>query len=59
MFRIFEPVSTLDKLRQKYSLLMKRSFETALYDKKKSDMLHDKACKILREIRAMETSQES
>lgn len=59
MFRIFEPASTLDKLRQKYSLLMKRSFETALYDKKKSDMLHDKACKILREIRAMETSQGS
>ena len=58
MFRIFQPVSTLDRLKEKYSLLMKRSFETALYDKKRSDILHDKASKILDEIRAMEESKE-
>ena len=59
MFRIFEPASTLDRLKEKYSLLMKRSFETALYDRKKSDLLNEKACKILREIKAMEATQNS
>lgn len=59
MFRIFEPASTLDILKEKYSRLMKRSFEAALYDKKKSDLLNEKASKILREIRAMEDSRKS
>lgn len=58
MFRLFEPVSTLDRLREKYSYLMRRSFETALFDKSKSDLLNDKACKILKEIRRMEYQDE-
>lgn len=58
MFRLFEPVSTLDKLREKYSLLMRRSFEVALVDKTKSDLLNDKACKILKEIKRMEFQEE-
>ena len=54
MFRIFEPRSTLERLQEKYSFLMRRSYELALDDKSRSDMLNEKACKILREIRRME-----
>jgi hypothetical protein len=58
MFRLFEPRSTLERLREKYSFLMRRSFELALVDKTRSDMLNDKACKILEEIRRMESNQD-
>lgn len=54
MFRFFESRSTLDKLREKYSVLMRRAFEVALVDKEKSDRLNEKACKILLEIKRME-----
>ena len=58
MFRLFEPRSTLERLREKYSFLMRRSFELALVDKTRSDVLNHKACKILDEIRRMERTQE-
>ena len=58
MFRIFEPRSTLDRLREKYSCLMRHAYEIAVADKSKSDMLNDKACKILQEIRRMEFQKE-
>lgn len=54
MFRLFEPRSTLDRLREKYVFLMRRAYEIALVDKSRSDLLNEKACKILREIRQME-----
>ena len=54
MFRIFEPRSTLERLQEKYSFLMRRSYELALDDKMRSDMLNEKARKILQEIRRME-----
>lgn len=54
MFRIFEPRSTLDMLREQYSCLMRRAFDTAVADKPRSDLLNDKACKILQEIKRME-----
>lgn len=57
MFRLFEPRSTLEKLQEKYTFLMRRSFELALEDKQRSDLLNDKACKILEEIRRMERDQ--
>lgn len=56
MFRIFEPRSTLERLQEKYSFLMRRSYELALDDKMRSDMLNEKARKILQEIRRMEES---
>lgn len=59
MFRLFEPRSTLERLREKYCFLMRRSFELAVVDKSRSDVLNDKACKILQEIRRMERTQES
>ena len=56
MFRLFEPRSTLERLQEKYSFLMRRSYELALDDKSRSDLLNEKACKILQEIRRMEES---
>ena len=56
MFRIFEPRSTLERLREKYSFLMRRSYELALEDKMRSDILNEKARKILQEIKRMEES---
>ena len=58
MFRLFEPRSTLERLQEKYTFLMRRSFELALVDKTRSDLLNEKACKILQEIRRMEKDQE-
>ena len=37
---------------------MRRAFELALVDKSRSDVLNNKACKILEEIRRMERNQE-
>ena len=58
MFRLFEPRSTLDRLREKYSCLMRHAYEIAVADKSKSDMLNDKAGKILQEIRRMDFQNE-
>ncbi|MFD2518018.1 Lacal_2735 family protein [Salinimicrobium flavum] len=57
MFRLFEPRSTLERLQEKYCFLMRRSYELAVIDKLRSDMLNEKACKILQEIRRMEKGQ--
>lgn len=59
MFRLFEPRSTLERLQEKYTFLMRRSYELAVVDKKRSDLLNDKACKILQEIRRMEKNQDA
>ena len=58
MFRLFEPRSTLERLQEKYTFLMRRSFELALVDKTRSDMLNQKACAILQEIKRMERNQD-
>ena len=59
MFRLFEPRSTLERLQEKYTFLMRRSYELAVVDKKRSDLLNEKACKILQEIRRMEQDQDA
>lgn len=59
MFRLFEPRSTLERLQEKYTFLMRRSFELAVVDKNRSDLLNEKACKILQEIKRMEKNQDA
>lgn len=54
MFRLFEARSTLDKLREKYTCLMRQAYKLAPVDKIKSDLYNDKACKIMQEIKRME-----
>ncbi|HET7360642.1 MAG TPA: Lacal_2735 family protein [Salinimicrobium sp.] len=57
MFRIFTVGSRLDRLRGKYASLMRRSYELALVNKERSDLLNEKACIILKEIRRMESKE--
>jgi len=44
----------LQKLQHQYCKLMKNSYHLALRDKEKSDYLHDRANKILQEIKKLE-----
>lgn len=53
MFRIFENKSREELLCQKYSRLMQRAYKIALFDKKKSDQLNNRAKKILAELRRL------
>ncbi|WP_341199598.1 Lacal_2735 family protein [Croceibacter atlanticus] len=47
--------SSLDKLKDKYTYLMRKSYNTAIKDKQKSDVLNKKADLVLREIKRLET----
>ncbi|PTX44152.1 hypothetical protein C8P64_0122 [Christiangramia gaetbulicola] len=53
MFRIFENKSREERLCEKYSRLMQRSYKIALIDKEKSDRLNYRARKILAELKRM------
>lgn len=53
MFKIFENKSREERLCEKYSRLMQRSYKMALIDKDKSDKLNYRAKKILEELRRM------
>lgn len=46
----FQKKTRLEKLKERYRFLMKRSFETALRDREKSDQIHRQADKIFQEI---------
>ena len=53
MFRIFENKTREELLCAKYSRLMLRSYKVALTSKEESDKLHERACKIKRELERM------
>jgi hypothetical protein len=46
----FRKKSKIQVLKERYTFLMKRSFETALKDTKKSDKMHRQADKLFQEI---------
>lgn len=50
MFNFFKKKSRLDKLRMRYTTLMRKSYEIALRDPKKSESVHSQADKIYEEI---------
>ncbi len=56
MFRIFDNKTREERLCEKYSKLMERSYKIALRDKERSDQLHNKAVKILNELKRMKCS---
>ncbi|SDS04827.1 Lacal_2735 family protein [Gramella sp. MAR_2010_147] len=56
MFRIFENKSREERLCEKYSRLMHRSYKIAPINKEKSDQLNSRARKILAELRRMNCS---
>lgn len=53
MFKIFENKTKEERLCEKYSWLMQRSYKLALFNKEKSDRLNDRARKIMAELRRM------
>ncbi len=51
MLRWFRKRSRLEKLQDRYAELMKKSFDVALKDKKKSEEIHEQAHKVFKEIK--------
>ncbi len=51
MISLFQKKSRIEKLKERYTLLMKRSFETALKDISKSKRIHQQADTLLNEIK--------
>ncbi|WP_111125903.1 Lacal_2735 family protein [Mesonia sp. K7] len=54
MFDWFKKKNKLERLREKYKYLMKKSYRQALFNKKESDKTNRKARKILLELRKLE-----
>lgn len=54
MFRIFENKTREERLCEKYSRLMERSYKLALINKEESDKLNYRAKKILEELHRMD-----
>ena len=50
MFDWFRKKSRLERLRERYTSLMRKSYEIALRDPKKSERVHSQADKIYEEI---------
>jgi len=51
MIRWFRKKSRIEKLKERYTSLMKRSYETALKDTDKSEKIHHQADKLFQEIK--------
>lgn len=54
MFKI-KRKTELDKLKQKYTRSMRKSFRLALIDREKSQIAHQEACQIHKQIKKLET----
>lgn len=54
MFNWFKDKTELQKLKDKYSKLMKISYRLAVKDKEKSDKVHQEADKLLLRIKKLE-----
>ncbi len=50
MISLFRKKSRVEKLKDRYTFLMKRSFELSLKDTEKSEKIHRQADKIFQEI---------
>lgn len=53
----FRKKSRVEKLKERYTFLMKRSFKTALKDTEKSEKMHRQANKIFQEIQYLSLQQ--
>jgi len=51
MISWFRKKSRIEKLKERYTSLMKRSYETALKDTDKSEKIHYEADKLFQEIK--------
>ncbi|MCG2430853.1 Lacal_2735 family protein [Aequorivita xiaoshiensis] len=59
MTNLFRKKSKLEKLEEKYTLLMKKSFETSLKDVDKSELIQSQADKIKSEIKRLSLNSHS
>ncbi|WP_139855053.1 Lacal_2735 family protein [Aequorivita sinensis] len=59
MTNLFRKKSKLEKLEEKYTLLMKKSFETSLKDVDKSELFQSQADKIKSEIQRLSLNSHS
>lgn len=59
MTNLFRKKSKLEKLEEKYTLLMKKSFETSLKDVGKSELFQSQADKIKSEIKRLSLNSHS
>ncbi|NGX83759.1 Lacal_2735 family protein [Aequorivita sp. KMM 9714] len=59
MTNLFRKKSKLEKLEDKYTLLMKKSFEISLKDVEKSELFHSQADKIMSEIQRLSLNSHS
>ena len=57
MFNWFRKKSKVEKLKEKYTLLMKKSYDTALRDVKKSERVHHQADKLFQKIKYLTFQQ--
>jgi hypothetical protein len=57
MISWFRRKSRIEKLKERYTSLMKRSFETALKDTEKSEKIHRQADKLFQEIKQQTLQQ--
>lgn len=53
----FRKKSKVELLKERYTLLMKKSYETALRDCKKSEKIHRQANKLFQEIKYLTLQQ--
>ncbi|WP_353959575.1 Lacal_2735 family protein [Aequorivita aurantiaca] len=51
MMHWFRKKSRIEKLKERYTFLMRRSFEIALRDTEQSDKIHNQADKLYQEIK--------
>lgn len=57
MFNWFRKKTKVEKLKDRYALLMKKSYNTALSDLKKSEKVHYQADKLFQEIKYLSLQQ--
>jgi uncharacterized membrane protein len=53
MYTWFKKQTYLDKLKRRYTSLMRKSYKIALYDSEKSDRIHNEADKVYKEIQML------
>lgn len=53
----FQKKTKIEKLKERYAFLMKKSYETALHDEIKSEKIHRRADKIFSEIKYLKLQQ--
>lgn len=57
MMNWFKKKSRVERLKDRYTYLMRRSYETSLKDTEKSESLHQQALNLFQEIRYLSLQQ--